>query len=83
MPRPAARGPSEDSGRHGAVESGRAAASDRLLGVVVREESARITAALTASFGSFDVAEEAVAEAVEEALREWRRRGIPPKPARG
>jgi len=62
------------------VDSGRAAASDRLLGVVVREESARITAALTASFGSFDVAEEAVAEAVEEALREWRSRGIPPKP---
>jgi len=46
----------------------------------VREESARITAALTVSFGSFDVAEEAVAEAVEEALREWRSRGIPPNP---
>ena len=57
-----------------------AAASDRLLAGVVREESARITAALTVSFGSFDVAEEAVAEAVEEALREWRGRGIPPKP---
>lgn len=57
-----------------------AAASDRLLVSVVREESARITAALTVSFGSFDVAEEAVAEAVEEALREWRGRGIPPKP---
>jgi len=56
------------------------AASDRLLVSVVREESARITAALTVSFGSFDVAEEAVAEAVEEALREWRGRGIPPKP---
>lgn len=59
---------------------GGAAASDRLLAQVVREESARITAALTVSFGSFDVAEEAVAEAVEEALREWRRKGIPPKP---
>ena len=59
---------------------GGAAASDRLLVSVVREESARITAALTVSFGSFDVAEEAVAEAVEEALREWRGRGIPPKP---
>ena len=58
----------------------RAAASDRLLAAVVREESARITAALTVSFGSFDVAEEAVAEAVEEALRHWRVRGIPPKP---
>ena len=57
-----------------------AAASDRLLAGVVREESARITAALTVSFGSFDVAEEAVADAVEEALREWRGRGIPPKP---
>lgn len=59
---------------------GGAVASDRLLAQVVREESARITAALTVSFGSFDVAEEAVAEAVEEALREWRRKGIPPKP---
>lgn len=62
--------------------SGRAGgtASDRLLAAVVREESARITAALTVSFGSFDVAEEAVAQAVEEALREWQVRGIPPKP---
>lgn len=57
-----------------------AAASDRLLAAVMREESARITAALTVSFRSFDVAEEAVAEAVEEALRDWRARGIPPKP---
>ncbi|WP_342001955.1 RNA polymerase sigma factor [Microbacterium sp. LWH7-1.2] len=60
--------------------SGGAAASDRLLVSVVREESARITATLTVSFGSFDVAEEAVAAAVEEALREWRSRGIPPNP---
>lgn len=63
-----------------ASDSTPAAASDRLLAGVVREESARITAALTVSFGSFDVAEEAVAEAVEEALRAWRGRGIPPKP---
>lgn len=78
-----------DSGRVDPVADGpgaddphpaRAAASDRLLAAVVREESARITAALTVSFGSFDVAEEAVAEAVVEALREWRARGIPPKP---
>jgi RNA polymerase sigma-70 factor (ECF subfamily) len=63
-------------------QPGRAAvaASDHLLATVVREESARITSALTVSFGSFDVAEEAVAEAVEEALRQWRVRGIPPKP---
>ncbi len=37
-------------------------------------------AALTASIGSFDIAEEAVAEAVVEALRDWRARGIPPRP---
>ncbi|NLP83749.1 RNA polymerase sigma factor [Microbacterium sp. CFH 90308] len=64
-----------------ADRSGGAAASDRLLATVVREESARITAALTASFRSFDLAEEAVAQAVEEALREWRVRGIPSNPA--
>lgn len=39
-----------------------------------------LVATLTRSFGSLDLAEEAVAEAVEEALRAWRGRGIPPKP---
>ncbi|GAA3206243.1 RNA polymerase sigma factor [Microbacterium terregens] len=57
-----------------------AAASDALLARVVREESGRIVAALTSSVGSFDIAEDAVADAVLEALREWRQRGIPPKP---
>ena len=58
----------------------RAAASDLLLARVVREESGRIVGALTASLGSLDIAEEAVAEAVVEALREWRTRGVPPNP---
>jgi RNA polymerase sigma-70 factor (ECF subfamily) len=58
----------------------RAAASDRLLARVLREESARIVAALTAWLGNLDLAEECVAEAVEEALREWRSRGVPPNP---
>ena len=40
---------------------------------VVREESGRIVGALTASLGNLDIAEEAVADAVVEALREWRR----------
>lgn len=58
----------------------RAAASDLLLTRAVREESGRIVGSLTAWIGSFDIAEEAVAEAVEEALREWRVRGVPPNP---
>jgi predicted RNA polymerase sigma factor len=63
-----------DSGRAGV------AASDLLLARVVREESGRIVGALTRSLGSLDIAEEAVAEAVVEALREWRTRGVPPNP---
>lgn len=61
---------------HGA----RSAASDALLARVVRDESGRIVAALTRAIGSFDVAEEAVADAVVEALRAWRVEGIPPRP---
>ena len=57
-----------------------AAASDLLLTRTVREESGRIVGALTASLGSLDIAEEAVSEAIEEALREWRVRGVPPNP---
>ncbi|MFS0912387.1 RNA polymerase sigma factor [Microbacterium sp. 179-I 3D2 NHS] len=54
--------------------------SDLALGQVVRVESARIVAALTASLGNLDLAEEAVADAVAEALVQWRRDGVPPKP---
>ncbi|MET0812597.1 MAG: DUF6596 domain-containing protein [Microbacterium sp.] len=61
--------------------AGGAAASDALLARIVREESGRIVAALTSSLRSLDVAEESVAEAIVEALREWRVRGIPPNPA--
>ncbi|MCK8610082.1 RNA polymerase sigma factor [Agromyces sp. C10] len=65
-----------------AAESGRepSAASDRLLARVIREESARIVAALTGWLGSLDLAEESVAEAIEEAVRQWRTRGVPPNP---
>jgi RNA polymerase sigma-70 factor (ECF subfamily) len=63
-----------------AAGSDGSAASDLLLARVVREESGRIVAALASTLGSLDIAEEAVAEAVEEALREWRRRGVPPRP---
>ncbi len=65
-----------------AAESGRtrAAASDRLLARVIREESGRIVAALTGWLGSLDLAEESVADAIEEAVRQWRRSGVPPNP---
>lgn len=63
-----------------AAESARAAASDRLLARVIREESARIVAALTGWLGSLDLAEESVAEAIEEAVRHWRTHGVPPNP---
>ncbi len=59
---------------------GAVAASDLLLSRIVRDESGRIVAALARSLGSLDVAEEAVAEAVEEALQAWRKAGIPPNP---
>ncbi|RFA20836.1 RNA polymerase sigma factor [Subtercola boreus] len=65
-----------------AAESGRskAAASDQLLARTIREESARIVSALTGWLGSLDLAEESVAEAIEEAVRQWRTRGVPPNP---
>ncbi|BDV30185.1 RNA polymerase sigma factor [Microbacterium terricola] len=61
-------------------QNARGAASDHELARVVRAESARIVGALTAATGSLDVAEEATAEAIEEALRQWRRRGVPTNP---
>ncbi|RLK47556.1 RNA polymerase sigma factor [Microbacterium telephonicum] len=57
-----------------------AAASDRALAAVFRAEAARVTGILTAATGSLDIAEEATAEAIEEALVAWRRRGVPPRP---
>lgn len=69
------------TGEDAAARGGeRSAASDLVLARLVREESARVVAVLTASTRNIDVAEEATAEAVEEALREWRRRGVPPRP---
>ncbi|WP_243224989.1 RNA polymerase sigma factor [Microbacterium sp. CIAB417] len=54
--------------------------SDQALAAAVRDEAGRIVAALARSFGSFDIAEEAVSAAVEEALRTWRAKGVPPRP---
>src|SRR5574340_1288436 len=46
-----------------------------------REESGQILAALIASVGDFAVAEDALQDAVEAALRRWPREGLPRNPA--
>lgn len=56
------------------------AGADAVLERVVREETAHLVASLHRLLGDLDVAEEAVAEAVVEALDAWRRDGIPPRP---
>ena len=55
--------------------------ADLALETVVRAESGRLVGLLHRSLGDLDVAEEAVAEAVAEALGAWRRDGIPDRPA--
>ena len=56
------------------------AASDAVLERVVRNETGHLVATLHRILGDLDVAEEAVAEAVVEALKTWRRNGIPDRP---
>lgn len=54
--------------------------SDQALAEIVRDEAGRIVASLARSFGSLDIAEEAVSSAIEEAVRAWRVNGLPPRP---
>ncbi len=54
--------------------------TDSALAHVVRAEAGLIVAALHRRIGDFDVAEEAVQEAVATALRAWRADGVPPNP---
>ncbi len=53
---------------------------DQALAVAVRAEAGAIVASLHRLVGDFDVAEEAVQDAVVEALRTWRRTGVPDRP---
>jgi RNA polymerase sigma factor (sigma-70 family) len=55
--------------------------TDRLLARTLREESGPLVARLSRRYRDFDLAEEAVQEAVVEALRSWRRDGAPRNPA--
>jgi RNA polymerase sigma-70 factor (ECF subfamily) len=54
--------------------------SDGTLDELVRREAGLIAAALSRRLGDFDLAEEAVQDAIVTALRTWRRDGVPPNP---
>jgi len=54
--------------------------ADAALAVAIRAEAGSIVASLSRLVGDFDVAEEAVQDAVLEALKAWRRDGIPDRP---
>jgi RNA polymerase sigma factor (sigma-70 family) len=62
------------------IEAARATASSRLT-AVFREEAGRITGALTRVIGSFDLAEDAVQEALAKATERWTVDGMPDNPA--
>src|SRR5918999_3299987 len=53
---------------------------DEVLARLVRREAGLLVASLHRRLGDFDVAEEAVQEAITVALRTWRRDGVPPNP---
>lgn len=54
---------------------------DAVLSRLVGREAGLIVAALHRRTGNFDIAEEAVQEALVAALQTWRRDGVPPNPA--
>ncbi len=56
------------------------AASDLALEQTVRAETGKLVGSLYRVLGDLDVAEDAVADAVVEALVQWRRDGIPRRP---
>ena len=56
-------------------------ATDVDVGGIFREEHGRAIASLVRVFGDIDIAEDAVQDAFEIALRRWPQTGIPPSPA--
>ena len=58
----------------------RPSAEDAALARIVRREAGLIVAQLQRRLGNFDIAEEAVQEAIIVALRTWRRDGVPANP---
>jgi RNA polymerase sigma-70 factor, ECF subfamily len=73
-------------GRSEAIPRGAARLSDQPVGHlpgidrIFREESGRTIATLYRQFGDLDIAEEAVQEAFEIAIRRWPETGVPPSP---
>src|SRR4029453_10694233 len=59
---------------------GQPSAEDAALARIVRREAGLIVAQLQRRLGNFDIAEEAVQEAIVIALRTWRRDGVPANP---
>jgi RNA polymerase sigma-70 factor (ECF subfamily) len=57
------------------------APSHESLDAVVRNEAGRVLASLIASFGDFDLAEDALQDAVAAALARWSHEGVPKNPA--
>lgn len=53
---------------------------DTALAELVRDRAGLIAASLSRRLGDFDIAEEAVQDAIVTALRTWRRDGVPPNP---
>jgi len=58
-----------------------AADSQAAVEAVFREESGKILATLIRVIGDFDLAEEAMQDAFEQALRHWPEQGVPDSPA--
>src|SRR5262245_63352977 len=57
------------------------ASSREALEAIVRSETGRVLASLIASFGDFDLAEDALQDAVAAALERWPEAGVPRQPA--
>src|SRR5262245_22748206 len=57
------------------------ASSREALEAIVRSETGRVLASLIASFGDFDLAEDALQDAVTAALEHWPESGVPERPA--
>ncbi len=55
--------------------------SREALEAIVRDEAGLVLASLIASFGDFDLAEDALQDAVAAALESWPRDGVPQRPA--